>query len=105
MNRGLYPFQNLLSGIGVEDLELDGHPGTRLSAIQARHAEADQTCAYIEVGSDTEPDRPTSAHRSEIYTGNWKVHDIGVIKLAATVIFCVVITACLGKFVLCTLLG
>jgi hypothetical protein len=48
MNKGLYLFQNLLSGVGVEDLELDGHPGTRLSAVQARHAEANQICADIE---------------------------------------------------------
>jgi hypothetical protein len=97
-------FQNLLSGMGLDELEFDWHSGTRLSVIQARHAEVIQTRVDIEAASDAKPDPKTSAHRSEIYTANWQAHDFRVMKLAATVIFCVVIAVCLGESVLSSLL-
>jgi hypothetical protein len=97
-------FQNLLSGMGLDELEFDWYPGTRLSVIQARHAEVKQTRVDIEAASDAKPDHKTSAHHSEIYTANWQAHDFRVVKLAATVIFCVVIAVCLSEYVLSSLL-
>jgi hypothetical protein len=90
--------------MGLDELEFDWHSGTRLSVIQARHAEVIQTRVDIEAASDAKPDPKTSAHRSEIYTANWQAHDFRVMKLAATVIFCVVIAVCLGESVLSSLL-
>jgi hypothetical protein len=90
-------FQNLLSDVDLDESELEWHQRTPLSDMQEHHAEAVQNSAEIESGSNTEFDPKTSAHRSEIYTGSWKAHDFRIIKLAATVIFCVVIAICLGE--------
>jgi hypothetical protein len=90
--------------VDVEDFDFGWHQGTLLSDMQARFAEADQKSVDFESGSNTRSDRKASAHRSEIYTGNWKAHDLRVIKLAATVIFCVVVAVCLGQSIRCHLL-
>jgi hypothetical protein len=92
-------FQNLLSDADFDAFDFDSSYGTRLSDIQDRYAEAAKTGMDPEMTKDTDLDRTTFAHRSEIYTGNWKPHSFKVIVLAATVIFCLVIAVCLCESV------
>jgi hypothetical protein len=84
--------------MGVDEFEFDWRPGTRLSAIQARHAGSNEAFVNMVTVSDTISTCKASTHRSEIYTGEWRALDFRVIKLAATVIFCVVIAIFIGEF-------
>lgn len=90
-------FQNLLSETGIEELESDWHGGTRLSVIQARHAEGFGASADSQPDSIFTPDIDMSSHPPETYTEIWNAHDFKVIELAATVIFCLLIAALLCK--------
>jgi hypothetical protein len=84
--------------MGVDEFEFDWRPGTRLSAIQARHAGSNEAFVNMVTVSDTISTCKASTHRSEIYTGEWRALDFRFIKLAATVIFCVVIAIFIGEF-------
>ena len=92
-------FQNLLSEMGTEEFEdeSDWHGGTPLSVIQARYAKGSWISGNTQSVSVSTPDMNISTHRSEIYKGNWNAHDFEVIKLASTVIFCLVIAVLLCK--------
>jgi hypothetical protein len=99
LNRFQELFQNLLSEAGVGELEVDWHHGTRLSVIQACYTQGCGVSTDTKLVPRNSNHMDTAIHRSETYTGNWNPHDIGVIKLASTVVFCLVLALCLRKFI------
>ncbi|KAH8724336.1 hypothetical protein GQ44DRAFT_727985 [Phaeosphaeriaceae sp. PMI808] len=88
-------FQNLVSEMG--DDESDWYRGTRLSVIQARQIEVVATPVEA-LDPSPAPDEEISLHRSETYAEDWTAHGFRIIKLTSTVIFCLVIGACLLLF-------
>jgi hypothetical protein len=97
----LYHFQellqNLLSETGTDEFESDWHGGTRLSVIQARHAEGVWASVDVQPDPVSTPDVDISTHPPEKYKEIWYPHDFTVVELASTVIFCLVIAVLLCK--------
>jgi len=90
-------FQNLLKETAMDEVPSEWLGGTRLSLIQAYHAERSGIAANVESDRVLTPDLDMISHRSEVYKKDWKSHDSRIVKLAATVIFCVVIAVLMCK--------
>lgn len=74
----------------LEDKDFGWYDKTQLAVIQAQHIE-NLWIPGNQPESVFTPKIRNSNHRSEVYTEDWNSHGFKVIRLAATVIVCMVV--------------